>query len=154
MNKSNDLLNLEKKLENNSSQELILNRFKINKPEIGTSKINPNLFNNVSSFIEKFKVANDELLNNPDKLEQASIEANLNKYNTKYIEMNLGLGVLDVNPKEDMYDSVINNLNGNNNYPYWCNHEITDYRKFLNVYFQFQVLFDEIKNVPLNFEKF
>jgi hypothetical protein len=114
MNKSNDLLSLEKKLQNNTTDELILNKFKLNKPEIGNSKINPNLLSNVSSFIEKFKASNDELLKNPDKLEQASIEANLNKYNTKYIEMNLGLGVLDVKPKEDMYDSVINNLNGNN----------------------------------------
>ena len=115
MNKSNDLLNLEKKLENNSSQDLILNRFKFNKPNISQSNLDSNLFNNVSSFLEKFKASNDDLINNPDKLQQASIEAHIdNKYKNKYIEMNLGLGVLDIKPKEDVYDSVMNDLNGVN----------------------------------------
>ena len=113
MNKSNDLLNLEKKLENNTSQDLILNKFKFNKPEIGNSKINTNLMTNVSSFLQKFKASNDELLNNPENVEKASIESELNKYNTKYIEMNLGLGVLDIKPQEELYTNTINNLNGN-----------------------------------------
>jgi hypothetical protein len=112
MNKSNDLLNLEKKLENNTTQDLILNKFKINKPEISNTK-NPNLLNNISSFLQMMKASNDELLNNPENIEKASLEAEVNKYNSKYIEMNLGLGVLDVKPKEDAYDNVINNLNGN-----------------------------------------
>jgi hypothetical protein len=112
MNKSNDLLNLEKKLENNTSQDLILNKFKMNKPQISNPK-NPNLLNNISSFLQMMKASNDELLNNPENIEKASLEAEVNKYNTKYIEMNLGLGVLDVKPKEDTYDNVINTLNGN-----------------------------------------
>jgi hypothetical protein len=113
MNKSNDLLNLEKKLENYSSQDLILNKFKFNKPEIGNSKMNSNILTNVSSFLQKFKASNDELLNNPDNIEKASIESELNKYNSKYIEMNLGLGVLDIKPEEELYTNTINNLNGN-----------------------------------------
>jgi O-phosphoseryl-tRNA(Cys) synthetase len=113
MNKSNDLLNLEKRLENNTSQDLVLNKFKFNKPEISNTKTNPNLLTNVSSFLEKLKASNDELLNNPQNIEKASIESDLNKYKSKYIEMNLGLGVLDIKPKEEIYTNVINNLNGN-----------------------------------------
>ena len=112
MKKSNDLLNLEKKLEY-SSDDIVMNKFKFNKPDIQNSTINKNLLQNLSNFMETFKQSNEELLNNPESIKQLTIETGLeNKYKTQYIEMNLGLGVLDVKPKEDVLENVILTKNG------------------------------------------
>ena len=111
MKKSNDLINLEKKLENPNFD--ILHKFKFNKPDIQNTVIDKYLFQNLSNFIETFKQSNEELLNNPDTIKNITIESELeNKYKTQYIEMNLGLGVLDIEPKENVLTNVINTKNG------------------------------------------
>jgi hypothetical protein len=110
MKKSNELLNLEKKLENNTQHEIILNKFKFNKPEIGKIQ-KSGLFDNLGKFVNEFKQSNEELLNDPDKAKLLDIEnEKINKRN-KYIEMNLGLGVLEAKPEDDVLNNVINEEN-------------------------------------------
>jgi hypothetical protein len=113
MKKSNELLNLEKRLENNTQHEIILNKFKFNKPDISNQNTGNNDFlTNIGRFINELKKSNDEILNDPEKSKNLDIEDCKVKKNRKYIEMNLGLGVLEVKKDEnDLLGNVIHTKN-------------------------------------------
>jgi hypothetical protein len=118
MKRSNDLLKLEKKLETASYDEIVLNKFKCLKPEISNTSLtsNKSFLNNIGSFIDQFKKSNDEILNDPDKVKSLAIEDNCFDKKKNYIELNLGLGVLEVKDKcddENLLTKVINNQNDN-----------------------------------------
>lgn len=79
INRSNDLLNLEKKLEAHQTNERILNKF-ILKPNITAPTNNKDLLGNLSSFLENFKKSNEQLLSDSTKLSEKNIEVEDNKY--------------------------------------------------------------------------
>lgn len=108
----NSLLSLEKKLDNGSTNEIILNKFKL-KPEFDLGEIHKakDYKNKLNSFLSEFKKSTEELLNNPEMIESKKIEDGklndrkkqdscLPKEN-KFIKMDLALGVLDLKQKEE-----------------------------------------------------
>lgn len=105
----NSLLFLEKKLENGSTDEIILNKFKL-KPNIGAdSHKGKEFIKNIASFLDDFKKSTDELVNNPELVEKNNIENKESKVsqdskNNKFVKMNLALGVLDLKEKEGEMD--------------------------------------------------
>lgn len=109
MRVDDSLLKLERKLEHNTPKELILNNLKFSKPEINQSCFNKDLLKNMDEFLSNFKKSNEELLNNKDLIQKANIE-NKSK-GDKYIEMKLGLGVLEVKDKQDNKDEILFNSN-------------------------------------------
>lgn len=117
----NSLLNLEKKLGNGSTEDILLNKFKL-KPNINISEvIKKNNFSNLNSFISEFKKSTEELVNNPEMIECKKIE-DINKdakdsknlKEKKYIKMDLALGVLDLKEKNESKtgnkESLLNNV--------------------------------------------
>jgi hypothetical protein len=116
MKRSNDLLKLEKKLENNSYEEIVLSKFKCLKPEISNDGLAPNksFLENIGNFVNQFKKSNDELLNDPEKLKELDIENNTIDKKKKYIELNLGLGVLEEKNTADKSNVLLNVINEKN----------------------------------------
>lgn len=117
MKNDKSLLNLEKKLENSSTQERILSKFKF-KPNMDVSDIKGGSSNlgNLKEFLQNFKKSNDELLNDQNALKESNIEIH-NDHSSKdkdkkYIQMNLGLGILEHKPEniEDKKEKDKNNL--------------------------------------------
>jgi len=85
MNRSNDLLNLEKKLEAHNINDRVLNKFVL-KPDINRPSNNNELIGNLNSFLSNFKKSNEELLSNPAKLSEMNIEDEANnKFSKKGI---------------------------------------------------------------------
>ncbi len=97
--KDSSLLNLEKKLENGSTKEIVLNKF-ILKPDMNVKEIvrEKESFKNIKNFIELFKNSTEEIVKDPELTKKLKIE-NCNQPG-KHIRMNLALGVLDIKPKE------------------------------------------------------
>ena len=85
MNRSNDLLNLEKKLEAHNIQERITNKFLL-KPDMtkpNTITTNPSLMGNLNSFLDQFKKSNELLLSDSTKVAEMNIEDSENRKNAK-----------------------------------------------------------------------
>jgi len=108
MKNDKSLLNLEKVLESFSTDERILNKFKF-KPNMDVSEIkkDSSSLGNFKEFLQKFKKSNDELLNDQKALKELNIETQ--EENTKerkrdktYIQMNLGLGILEQKEKDEI----------------------------------------------------
>lgn len=117
--KDDSLLKLEKKLDNATQDEIILNRFKVLKPNIDNNSFaNKGLLDNVGNFLKQLKQANEDLEKDPELKAKMNIEAKDNK-GDKFVEMNLGLGVLEAKPDKDdnldMMDTLIHNINNNGN---------------------------------------
>jgi hypothetical protein len=120
----NSLLSLEKKLDKGSTNEIILNKFKL-KPEFDLGEISKakDYKNKLNSFLSEFKKSTEELLNNPEMIEAKKIEDVTEKKNddsslpkeNKFIKMDLALGVLDLKQKQenenlDKGDNLLNNI--------------------------------------------
>jgi hypothetical protein len=112
-NTDSSLLSLDKKLETNniSSHDIVVNKFKMLKPEIRFEK-NENFMKNLHNFMTEFKestnnLIQDEKLQSEKKIENIRTDYNNNKSN-KYIEMDLGLGIFDIKDKGDNYMSTDN----------------------------------------------
>ncbi len=105
MKNDKSLLSLEKKLENSSTEERILTKFKF-KPDFDVSDLkkgSSSTLGNIQEFLQNFKKSNDELLSDNKALQQFNIEikeeSNDSKKDKQYIQLNLGLGILE--PKEN-----------------------------------------------------
>ena len=120
MIKDDSLLKLEKKLENSSTQDIVINKFNFSKPNMKlepNSKIN---FQGLNDFLSQLKESNKELEQNKEKY---NIEQNLsdnsdsNSSNGEpQIEMNLALGVLEKKPQKDLNpNDIISSLNNEDN---------------------------------------
>ena len=120
MIKDDSLLKLEKKLENSSTQDIVINKFNFSKPNMKlepNSKIN---FQGLNEFLIQLKESNKELEQNKEKY---NIEQNLsdnsdsNSSNGEpQIEMNLALGVLEKKPQKDLNpNDIISSLNNEDN---------------------------------------
>ncbi len=112
--KDSSLLILEKKLENVSTQDIVLNKFML-KPEMNVKEIfnGKESLKNIKNFVDKFKSSTDEILKDPIMTDKHKIEnAELKKKNPgKHIQMNLALGVLDIKPKQDLIqESMLDNI--------------------------------------------
>jgi hypothetical protein len=121
MKNDKSLLNLEKVLDSSSTEERIFNKFKF-KPKMDVSEFkkgNASL-GNFKEFLQNFKKSNDELLNDQKALKELNIETEeespLNTKDKKYIQMNLGLGILEQkqenletkkNVKNDLLNKII-----------------------------------------------
>ncbi len=114
----NSLLNLEKKLGNVSTDEIILNKFKL-KPnfDLGELKKTKNYMSDLNSFLTNFKNSTEELVNNPEMIEAKKIEDSGDQNETskdkKFIKLNLALGVLDIKEKnlsENNENDLMNNI--------------------------------------------
>ena len=74
--RDDSLLKLENKLNNYSSKDIISSKF-ILKPEISRIDLSKgkDFVKNIGSFVEKFKIQNNEILNDKKKLEDLNIES-------------------------------------------------------------------------------
>jgi hypothetical protein len=112
--KDSSLLILEKKLENVSTKEFVLNKFKL-KPEMKVKEIfnGKESLKNIKNFVDKFKSSTDEILKDPIITEKHKIENGQFKKKKpgKHVQMNLALGVLDIIPKQDLnQESMLDNI--------------------------------------------
>jgi len=128
INKDNSLLMLEKKLENSSTEERVLNKFKF-KPQIDKSLISDgkSLIGNLDSFLRKFKESTDQLVNDPKLIEEKNIENSIggNSKKSNLVEMNLALGILDIkNINENSHEFKLAENKDNN-----ILNNIIDYKK-------------------------
>ena len=127
MNKDDSLLKLEKKLEEHNEREIILNKFKI-KPNMKIDKSTKLNKEGLMDFLNKFKQSNEEMNKNHDK-NKYNIEINENEenideeydsdYNNKSnknpkIELDLMMGVLELQKKINLEPKDIININEDN----------------------------------------
>ena len=127
MNKDDSLLKLEKKLEEHNEREIILNKFKI-KPNMKIDKSTKLNKEGLMDFLNKFKQSNEEMNKNHDK-NKYNIEINENEenideeydsdYNNKSnknpkIELDLMMGVLELQKKTNLEPKDIININEDN----------------------------------------
>ena len=99
--KDNSLLLMEKKLQSNSTNDIIGNKF-LMKPNITKPVKSSFLSKERLDFLEKFKQSTQELLesNNKNKMNiEEEEEINDTNKNKKQIELDLKLGVLDILPE-------------------------------------------------------
>src|SRR5690348_10548787 len=97
----NSLLSLEKKLETYSTDDIIINKFKL-KPEINKNDLTKgkDVLNKYERFLDVFKQSTNDLLTDEVKLKEVNIENEIfeNAGGQKYknfVKMNLGLGILE-----------------------------------------------------------
>lgn len=107
INNDNSLLALEKKLNNGSTDEIILNKFKL-KPNFNVQEATrgKEYINGLNSFLNNFKQSTEELINNPELIEEKNIESKIKSdigmdKTKKFIKMDLALGVLDMKNKNE-----------------------------------------------------
>ena len=127
MNKDDSLLKLEKKLEEYNEREIILNKFKI-KPNMKIDKSTKLNKEGLIDFLNKFKQSNEEMDKNNDKNiynieinendenideEYGSVKNNKNNINPK-IELDLMMGILEVQKKINVEPKDIININEDN----------------------------------------
>ena len=127
MNKDDSLLKLEKKLEEHDEREIILNKFKI-KPNMKIDKSTKLNKEGLIDFLNKFKQSNEEMDKNNDKNiynieinendenideEYGSVKNNKNNINPK-IELDLMMGILEVQKKINVEPKDIININEDN----------------------------------------
>ena len=127
MNKDDSLLKLEKKLEEHDEREIILNKFKI-KPNMKIDKLTKLKKEGLIDFLNKFKQSNEEMDKNNDKNiynieinendenideEYGSDKNNKNNINPK-IELDLMMGILEVQKKINVEPKDIININEDN----------------------------------------
>ena len=106
--KDTSLLSLERKLENGTTQDVILNKFKL-KPEMKVKEIirGKESFNGLNDFLQNFKKSTEEIVCNPEIAEKNGIETKPVNKKGRFIKMNLALGVLDLKPKQKEEDTDI-----------------------------------------------
>ena len=127
MNKDDSLLKLEKKLEEYNEREIILNKFKI-KPNMKIDKSTKLNKEGLMDFLNKFKQSNEEMNKNNDK-DKYNIEINENDENideeydsdndnknniNPKIELDLMMGILEVQKKINLEPKDIININEDN----------------------------------------
>ena len=109
MKKDTTLLQLEKKLENNTEKDIVLSKFNFSKPNMKmdfSTKINKE---GLMDFLNQMKKSNEELMKNPNKynLEQDDEEEDEPK-----IELDLAMGILeDKQQKEIVPQDIIDSQN-------------------------------------------
>lgn len=109
MKKDATLLKLEKKLENNTQDEIVLSKFNFSKPKMRvdfSSKINKE---GLMDFLNQMKKSNEEMKNNPNNY---NIEVEDTQEEEPKIELDIAIGVLEAQkPKEIIPQDIIDSEN-------------------------------------------
>lgn len=109
MKKDATLLKLEKKLENNTQEEIVLSKFNFSKPKMRvdfSSKINKE---GLMDFLNQMKKSNEEMKNNPNNY---NIEVEDTQEEEPKIELDIAMGVLEAQkPKEIIPQDIIDSEN-------------------------------------------
>lgn len=109
MKKDATLLKLEKKLENNTQDEIVLSKFNFSKPKMRvdfSSKINKE---GLMDFLNQMKKSNEEMKNNPNNY---NIEVEDTQEEEPKIELDIAMGVLEAQkPKEIIPQDIIDSEN-------------------------------------------
>lgn len=109
MKKDATLLKLEKKLENNTQDEIVLSKFNFSKPKMRvdfSSKINKE---GLMDFLNQMKKSNEEMKNNPNNY---NIEVEDSQEEEPKIELDIAMGVLEAQkPKEIIPQDIIDSEN-------------------------------------------
>ena len=109
MKKDATLLKLEKKLENNTQDEIVLSKFNFSKPKMRvdfSSKINKE---GLMDFLNQMKKSNEEMKNNPNNY---NIEVEDTQEEGPKIELDIAMGVLEAQkPKEIIPQDIIDSEN-------------------------------------------
>lgn len=109
MKKDDTLLQLEKKLENNTQDEIVLSKFNFSKPKMRidfSSKINKE---GLMDFLNQMKKSNEEMKNNPNNY---NIEVEDNQEEEPKIELDIAMGVLEPQkPKDIIPQDIIDSEN-------------------------------------------
>ena len=109
MKKDATLLKLEKKLENNTQDEIVLSKYKFSKPKMRvdfSSKINKE---GLMDFLNQMKKSNEEMKNNPNNY---NIEVEDSQEEEPKIELDIAMGVLEAQkPKEIIPQDIIDSEN-------------------------------------------
>ena len=109
MKKDATLLKLEKKLENNTQDEIVLSKFNFSKPKMRvdfSTKINKE---GLMDFLNQMKKSNEEMKNNPNNY---NIEVEDTQEEEPKIELDIAMGVLEAQkPKEIIPQDIIDSEN-------------------------------------------
>ena len=109
MKKDTTLLQLEKKLENNTEKDIVLSKFNFSKPNIKmdfSTKINKE---GLMDFLNQMKKSNEELMKNPNKY---NVEQDDGEEDEPKIELDLAMGILeDKQQKEIVPQDIIDSQN-------------------------------------------